>query len=425
MTKQEKSWILYDFANSAYSITITTAILPVFFKTVAAKGLDGPTSTAYWGYANSVSTLLVAIIAPLLGTMADYKFRKKRFFLVFTLVGIISTALLMFVGEGNWLTCLIIYTLTVIGFSGSCVFYDSFITDVTDNDNMDNVSSLGFAWGYIGGTIPFLACILLIMFAGRIGISTVLATELSFLITAIWWFIFTLPILKNVKQIYFIEPEPNYIKNSFKKLWNTFKKVKQNKEIFLFLLAFFFYIDGVHTIISMATAFGLDIGMSTNMMMIVLVVLQVVAFPCSMLYGKLAKKFSSGKMILFGIITYCIVSIYGVFIKSTLDFWILAILVGSAQGGIQALSRSYFGKLIPKENSAEYYGIYNIFGRISSVFGPLLMGIIGSATNNTRYGVLSLIVLFAIGAFIFIRLDSHIEKSKSTSNNKVIANPSE
>lgn len=413
MTKQERSWILQDFANSAYSIIITTAILPVFFKTVAAKGLEPHISTAYWGYANSFSTLIVAILAPLLGTIADYKNYKKRFFTFFTMLGILSTASLFFITEESWLLCLIIYTLTVIGFSGCSVFYDSFLVDVTTDENMDYVSSSGFAWGYIGGTIPFLISIGLIICSGKIGISTVFATRISFLITAVWWFLFSLPILRNVHQVYFVEPEPHYIINSLMRLWSTFKKVKQNKIIFLFLLSFFFYIDGVNTIISMATAFGMDIGMSVNMMMIVLVVLQLIAFPCSLIYGKLAKKFSTKTMILIGIITYSFVSIYAVFIKSSLDFWILAILVGSAQGGIQALSRSYYGKLIPKANSAEYYGIYNIFGRISSIFGPLLIAIIGTLTRNTRYGVLSLIILFIIGALLFIKVDN---KKISSSN---------
>lgn len=413
MTKQERSWILQDFANSAYSIIITTAILPVFFKTVAARGLEPHISTAYWGYANSFSTLIVAILAPLLGTIADYKNYKKRFFTFFTMLGILSTASLFFMTEGSWFLCLIIYTLTVIGFSGSSVFYDSFLVDVTTDENMDYISSSGFAWGYIGGTIPFLVSIALIISSGKMGISTVFATKTSFLITAVWWFLFSLPILRNVRQVYFVDPEPHYIISSLMRLWNTFKKVQQNKIVFLFLLSFFFYIDGVNTIISMATAFGMDIGMSVNMMMLVLVVLQLIAFPCSLIYGKLAGKFSARTMILVGIITYCFVSIYAVFIRSSLDFWILAILVGSAQGGIQALSRSYYGKLIPKANSAEYYGIYNIFGRISSIFGPLLIAIIGTLTKNTRYGVLSLILLFIIGAVLFVKVDN---KKLSSSN---------
>lgn len=404
LTKQERSWILQDFANSAYSIIITTAILPVFFKEVASKGLEPHISTAYWGYANFLSTLIISILAPFLGTLADYKGYKKKLFILFTLTGIVATASLSIISEGDWLPCLLIYIITVIGFTGSTVFYDSFLTDITDNNDMDMISSLGFAWGYIGGTLPFITCIIIILNAKAIGISTVFATQLSFLITALWWLIFTIPMIKNVHQVHYVKPEPNYISKFFKRLWTVFKDIKNNKNVFLFLLAFFFYIDGVHTIISMATAYGIDIGLSSSTLMLVLVVLQIVAFPCAIIYGKLAKRFSPKMMILAGILTYGLVSIYGFFIKTALDYWILAILVGSAQGGIQALSRSYFGKLIPKEKSGEYFGIYNIFGRISSAFGPLIMALISTITKNSRYGVLSITVLFIIGGFIFTKI---------------------
>lgn len=405
LTKQERSWILQDFANSAYSIIITTAILPVFFKEVASKGLEPHTSTAYWGYANFLSTLIISILAPFLGALADYKGYKKKLFTLFTLIGILATSSLAMIGNGSWLSCLLIYIITVIGFTGSTIFYDSFLTDVTDNENMDMISSLGFAWGYIGGTIPFIASIVIILRASSLGISTLLATQLSFIITALWWLIFTIPMIKNVHQIYYVEPDLNYIKKSVQRLWTVFKDIKKSKNVFLFLLAFFFYIDGVHTIISMATAYGIDIGLSSSTLMIVLVVLQIVAFPCAIIYGKLAKIFSTRAMILVGILTYSIVAIYGFFIKTAFDYWILAILVGSAQGGIQALSRSYFGKLIPKENSGEYFGIYNIFGRISSAFGPLIMALVSTITKNSRYGVLSITILFVIGGLIFMNID--------------------
>lgn len=405
MNKEERSWILQDFGNSAYSIAITTAILPVFFKNIAGAELEPNISTAYWGYANSFATLIIAILAPLLGTIADYKGFKKKLFSIFVLTAIISTALLATVGENNWIYCLIIYIMTTIGFSGSNIFYDSFLTDVTNNERMDLVSSSGFAWGYIGGTIPFIASILLITNCDSLGMSTILATQISFIITAAWWLIFTVPMLKNVDQKYYIEGNPNHLKNSIKKLILTLKATKNNKNVFYFLLAFFFYIDGVHTVITMATAYGIDVGIDSNTLMIILIFIQIIAFPFALLYGKLSKVFSPKVMILVGIITYTVVSIYGFFLKTQLDFWILSFLVASAQGGIQALSRSYFGKLIPKENSAEYFGIYNIFGRISSIFGPLLMGIVGTITGESRYGILSLIILFIVGGVIFLKVE--------------------
>lgn len=410
MNKEEKSWILQDFGNSAYSIAITTAILPVFFKGVAASGLDSNISTAYWGYANSLATLVISILAPLLGTIADYKGFKKKLFSIFVLSSILSTALLATVGEGKWIYCLIIYIITTVGFSGSNIFYDSFLTDVTDNSRMDLISSAGFAWGYIGGTIPFIASILIITNASNLGLGTILATQISFLITALWWFIFTLPMLKNVNQKYFIEGNPRHFKNNLKKLWNTIKTTKENRNVFYFLIAFFFYIDGVHTVITMATAYGMDIGLDSNTLMKILIFIQIIAFPFAILYGKLAKIFSARIMIFVGIVTYSIVSIYGFFLKTQLDFWILSILVASAQGGIQALSRSYFGKLIPKENSAEYFGIYNIFGRVSSIFGPLLMGIVSTITGDSRYGILSLIALFIIGGLVFLKVNDSSEQ---------------
>lgn len=407
MTKQEKSWILQDFANSAYSIIITTALLPVFFKDFAASEIAGATSTAYWGYANSFATLLIAFISPIIGALADVKGNKKKLFTIFTFIAIFFTASLAFINEGDWALCLILYILTAIGYNGSTLIYDSFLTDVTTTDRMDMISSRGFAYGYVGGTIPFLFSVIMILFAPKLNISVILITKISFVITALWWIIFTLPLLKNVNQVYYIEKEKEkaYVKATILNLFDTIKKIGKNRNLKLFLIAFFFYIDGVHTVISMATSFATDIGIDTSGLMIILIILQVVAVPFSLLYGRLAKKYSPKFMILIGIFTYCIVSIYALFITSLAEFLVLALLVGSAQGGVQALSRSMFGKLIPKENSGEYFGIYNIFGRISSAIGPLLVGIVAHITGETRYGVLSLIILFILGALVFLKVE--------------------
>ncbi|WP_027634356.1 MFS transporter [Clostridium hydrogeniformans] len=410
MTKKEKSWILYDWANSAYSIVITTAILPVFFKQVAANNINSATSTAYWGYSNSIATLIISILAPLLGAIADYKGRKKKFFSSFLILGVMSTALLSVVQEGNWILCIFIYIFSVIGFTGSNIFYDAFLIDVTSEENMDMISSHGFAFGYIGSCIPFIISILFIKNPSLLGLTTSSATRLSFIITALWWLFFSIPMIKNVNQTYYIEPSKHIIKDSFSSLFNTFKNIIGYKNIFLFLISYFFYIDGVNTIIKMSTAYGLDLGIDGATLMIILLVLQFVAFPFTILYGKLSKKFSARTMIFVAIIIYTIISIYGYFITTKLDYWILALLVGSSQGGIQALSRSYFGKLIPKEKSTEFFGIYNIFGRFSSIFGPLLMGITSQVTGNSRSGVLSLIVLFILGFIFFMKVDKSSEK---------------
>lgn len=406
MTKQEKSWALYDWANSAYSLVISTAILPVFFKQIAACNLPSATSTAYWGYTNSIATLMISLLAPFLGTIADYKGKKKKFFYGFLFTGIFGTLLLSTVGKGNWIWCILIYVLSIIGYTGSNIFYDSFLTDVTSKERMDTISSTGFAVGYIGSCIPFVISIFLISKPSIIYTDTVGASKIAFILTALWWFVFSIPMLKNVKQLYYIEPDPNPVKTSFKRLLSTFKHMVTYKNILFFLIAYFFYIDGVNTIIKMATSYGLDLGIKAGTLMIILLVLQLVAVPSTIAYGKLAKNFSARKMIFVAIIIYSLISVYAYFVSSTLGYWILAILVGTSQGGIQALSRSYFGKLIPKENSSEFFGIYNIFGRFSSIFGPLLMGLTSQLTGNSKLGILSLVLLFAIGLFFFSKINN-------------------
>lgn len=405
MTKQERSWVLYDWANSAYSVAITTAILPIFFKTVAAKGMDTDTSTAYLSYANSISTFLIALIAPILGTISDFRGYKKKLFTFFFIIGAISTGLLSLVKEGDWVMCLAIYIITSIGYSGSIIFYDSFIVDVTEEKKMDWISSAGFGFGYIGSCIPFIISIIFIQKPELIGLtSTIQATQLSFVITALWWFIFTIPMLKNVNQVYYTEPTRNPIKESFKTVFNTMKSIRKHKNIFLFLLAYFFYIDGVDTIIRLAAAYGTDVGISSTDLLIILLATQFVAFPFALLFSWLAKKTSTKTMIFAGIIVYIIIPIYAFFLKTVPQYWILAMMVATSQGGIQALSRSMFGRIIPKEKSAEFFGFYNIFGRFASIMGPLLIAGTIALTGSSRFGVISLVILFLIGGAVLTKV---------------------
>ncbi|MBT2696259.1 MFS transporter [Bacillus sp. ISL-40] len=418
MSKQEKGWVLYDWANSAYSILITTAIFPLYFKAAANDaGLAATTSTAYWGYANSFATLLISLCAPILGSIADFKGLKKRLFTFFFVLGIVFTLLLAVVPSNQWLILLICYMVTVIGFGGTNIFYDAFLVDVTTEDRMNQISSKGYAMGYIGSTIPFIISIALIILSQQniLPLSVTVASQAAFAITALWWGLFTIPMLKNVKQVYYKEAVSNPISNGFKQLFETFKKIKLYRPLFLFLIAYFFYIDGVNTIITMSTAYGSDLGITSTNLLIILFATQVVAAPFAILYGKLADKFKSKTMLLVGIFVYIVICTYAYFLKTTLDFWILAMLVASSQGGIQALSRSYFAKLVPKEHANEFFGFYSIFYKFAAILGPSLMGFTAYMTGNTNSGVFSLIVLFIIGGIILLRVPESTSISQSNS----------
>lgn len=407
LSQTEKSWAFYDWGNSAYTMTVTSTILPLYFKSVFSNGGgDAALSTAYWAYANSISTLVLAVLAPILGTLADYKGYKKSFFTFFLALGVVFTAMLAVVPDSYWAMLLIVYILSAIGFAGSLIFYDAFLVDVTTEDRMDRVSSLGYALGYIGSTIPFILSMAIVILAqyNKIPLNVAEASQVSFVLSALWWAAFSIPLLKKVKQVHGINVEPHPIRNSFIRLGKTLKNIRQHKALFLFLLAYFFYIDGVDTIIKMATSYGSDLGISTTNLLVILLATQLVAFPFAILYGWLAGKFPGKSMLYVGILIYTFISIYAYFLDSTLDFWILAMLVGTSQGGIQALSRSYFGKLVPKENANEFFGFYNIFGKFAAIMGPLLVGIVTQLTGKTNYGVFSIILLFIVGGILLMRV---------------------
>ncbi|WP_130859413.1 MFS transporter [Gracilibacillus phocaeensis] len=402
-TKPEKSWMFYDWGSSAFSVIITTAIFPIYYKAQAAEaGVAGADSTAYLGYTIAIFTFILALLGPILGTIADYQGLKKKFFISFMGLGLFSTFALVFVPEGEWLLLLVFYTLASLGSTGSNLFYDAFLVDVASNDRMNEVSSRGFGLGYIGSAIPFVLGISVILLAQQeiLPISSTMASKIAFLITCLWWGIFAIPMLRHVKQIHYITRDPKPIRKSFQRLWNTIKHIKQYKYVSIFLLAYFFYIDGVGTIISMSTAYGTDVGLSSTVLLVVLLVTQIVAAPFAILYGKLAERYSAKAMLNIGIVVYMLVCIYGYFLETALDFWILAMMVASSQGGIQALSRSYFAKLIPKQKSNEFFGFYNIFGKFASVSGPLLLAVTAQITGQSNAGILSLLVLFIVGIVI-------------------------
>lgn len=399
LTKIEKSWILYDCGNSAYSMAITTALLPLFFSmTNPGNGMD-------IGYFNSFASILVAFMSPVLGTIADFKGQKKRFFNFFALLGIAATLGLAFVPIGNWQMLIGLYVLTVIGFSGSNIFYDAFLVDVSPNDRMDKVSSAGFAYGYIASIIPFGISLAIIYL---LGMNEFIGFQIGFAITAFWWLALTIPMIKSVQQVYYIEPTNSIVFSSFKRLWETVKNIRQHQAVAVFLLAYFLYIDGVDTIIKMVVPYAETVLGGNNLDMFVLLgillIIQIIAFPFALLYGRLAKTWGTKTMIQIGIATYIVAVLFAFFIESVWHIFILGTMIGSAQGGIQALSRSYFAKIIPKEESNEFFGFYNIFGKFAAILGPLLMSLLSDLTNEPRTSILAILPLFIIGGLLTFKL---------------------
>ncbi|MCU0599926.1 MAG: MFS transporter [Desulfobacterales bacterium] len=414
LTKTEISWIIYDVGNSAFVLIIVTTLMPIFFKDIASIGVADYVSTANWGFANSAASLTLALLAPVLGALADYQGRKKKFFIAFLAIGIVFTLLLTQVGQGEWILCIWLFILARIGWAGANIFYDAFIVDVADKDRMDRVSSHGYAWGYIGSVIPFLVIIGLLITAqnGKGDALPEFQTKVGFIIVAVWWLVFSIPMIRNVDQVYFAAASASPVTDSFRRLKDTFLKIRNHRQVFLFLAAYFFYIDGVDTVISMATAYGRDLGFSVSLLIVMILFIQIIAFPCALIYGKMAVRFSAKTMIMAGIAVYCVITFISFLLPSVENqtikagaFWFMSFLVGSSMGGIQALSRSYYGKLIPAESSAEFFGFYNVFGKFAAITGPFLMGMVGRLAGHSRWGVLSILILFIIGAWLLSRVE--------------------
>ena len=399
LTKLEKHWILYDVGNSAFTLLITT-IMPIYFNSLAtAAKLSEVDYLAYWGYAASIATLFVAFLGPILGTVADKKNHKKPLFVACILLGAVGCLVLGLAKQ--WLIFLIIYVIAKIGYSLSLVLYDSMLGDITEEERIDSVSSQGYAWGYIGSCIPFVACLGVVLGADFIGITMSVAMMIAFLIVAVWWIAAAFPLIKNYKQKHFITDAFEARKNTFLRLGTTLKEIFKNKKVFLFLLAFFFYIDGVYTIIDMATAYGSSLGLDTTGLLLALLVTQIVAFPSSIIFGRLARKVASEKLITVCICAYFGIAVFAMFMSSQIHFWILAVVVGMFQGGIQALSRSYFTKIIPAEKSGEYFGLLDICGKGASFMGTFVVSFVAQITGVQNLGVGSLAVFFIVGLILF------------------------
>ncbi|OUN33455.1 MFS transporter [Lachnoclostridium sp. An76] len=399
LTSLEKKWVLYDVGNSAFTMMVST-IFPIYFNFLAGNaGISDVDYLAYWGYATSICTLLVAILGPTLGAVADTKNFKKTIFCIAMGVGVFGCILLGFLS--SWIWFLGVFVLAKTGYSASLVFYDAMLTDVTEPERMDTVSSHGYAWGYIGSCIPFVACLGIVLGGGSLGLDMQTSMILAFIITALWWLFSSVPLLRSYRQRYFAEAGEHVVRNSFQRLGRTFAELVKQKHIFVFLLAFFFYIDGVYTVIDMATAYGQALGLDSTGLLLALLVTQIVAFPSVLIFSRIIKNVSPEKIITVCIAAYFCIAVYAYWLDSQLDFWILAVLVGMFQGTIQALSRSYFAKIIPAEKSGEYFGIYDICGKGASVLGTALVSFLSQVTGSINIGVSALSVMFLIGLVLF------------------------
>lgn len=400
LTKQELSWVLYDVGNSAFTLLVAT-ILPIYFNGLAENaGVSSTDYLAWWGYAASISTLLVAFIGPVFGTFSDQKGMKKPVFVCAMLVGVVGCAAMAL--PGSWVVFLIVFIIAKTGYAASLVFYDSMLTDVTTPERMDSVSSKGYAWGYIGSCIPFVISLVFVLLYESLGISMTTAISIALFINAGWWLLMTIPLLKNYHQIHYVEASgKNQIADTFKRLGRTFMDIRKHKNIFMFLLAFFFYIDGVYTIIEMATAYGQALGLDTTGLLLALLLTQIVAFPFALLFGRLAARIDNARLIRICIFAYFCIALFAIQLDKQWEFWLLAVAVGMFQGAVQALSRSYFARIIPPEKSGEFFGIFDICGKGASFMGTALVAVITQITNNASIGVGVLSVMFVIGFVLF------------------------
>ena len=404
LNKSAWSWALYDWANSAFATTVMAGFFPIFFKSYWASDLSDAESTFAIGSVNSLVGLLIAFSAPVLGAFADAGDSKRKFLFSFAFLGIITTGYLFFIPDSSWKLAVIFYGLGVIGFSGANVFYDSLLVTVSKEEERNRTSALGFSLGYLGGGILFLLNVIMILYPNWFGLESQIDAVLwSFMSVALWWFIFSLPIYLNVK-----EPTQSssgksvnrIITEAFSSLVNTARSIKEYKSAVIFLLAYFLYMDGVDTIIRMATSYGSDIGLSATSMIQALLLTQFVGFPATLVFGYYADKFGYKYSLSFAIIVYIFVVLFSSQMDTALEFYVVACVVGLVQGGVQAISRSFFSTLIPTNKAAEFFGFYNFIGKSSVFIGPFMVSGIALVTGSPSYGILSLLILFIPGLIL-------------------------
>jgi len=402
------AWAFYDFANSAFATTVLAGFFPIFFKQYWSSGADAATSTFQLGAANSIASLAIVILAPVLGAIADKSGAKKRFLMFFACMGIVMTGALYVVAQGQWVLAVVLYGFATVGFSGANLFYDSLLVNVADDKHVDMVSAIGYGFGYLGGGILFGINVLMTLYPEFFGFADAsAAVRASFVCVAVWWAVFSVPLLILVR-----EPdrtarasEGSAVAAGIQQLVDSLREIRKLKVVFLFLIAYWLYIDGVDTIVRMAVDYGLSIGLNSNDLLVALLITQFVGFPSAIVFGKFGERIGAKRGIMVAICVYIAVCVGGYFMRNALDFYIMAGIVGLVQGGIQALSRSFYTRIIPRNKAAEFFGFYNMLGKFAAVLGPLLMGWVGFATGNPRLSILSIIILFVAGAVLLSQVD--------------------
>ena len=399
------SWALYDWANSAFATTVMAGFFPVFFKQYWNTGVSVTESTFRLGLTSSLASLLIVFMAPVLGAVADCLGRRKGMLLAFAFLGIVMTAGLGLVDAGEWWLAAVLYVMALVGFSGANIFYDSLLPFVSDSADLDRVSALGFSLGYLGGGLLLTLNVLMSMHPDWFGFTdSTAAVRLSFSMVAVWWLVFSLPLVLNV-------PEPdchpetvpvNMLKAGFSRVWGTLHEIRQLRNVWLFLVAYWLYIDGVDTIVRMAVDYGLSLGFDHKHLILALLITQFTGFPAALVFGRLGSRFGPRQGIIIALVIYMLITLRGALMNDVSEFYFLAFMIGLAQGGIQALSRSLYARMIPKSRSAEFFGFYNMLGKFAAVLGPVMMGWVGSLTGSPRAGILSLLVLFLAGTMVLM-----------------------
>lgn len=395
------SWSLYDWANSAFATTVIAGFFPIFFKQYWSADFAATTSTLQLGVGSSVASGVVVILSPILGAIADRSGGKKAFLLLFTFIGIACTAALFWVDQGEWLTAIGLFVLASIGFFTGLTFYDSLIVDVAEPNRMDRVSAYGYALGYLGGGLLLAGNVAMTLWPEWFGLADkAAAVRWSFLTVAVWWALFSLPLFLRVRERRPAQA-PGWseaAKGGLRQLWQTFRSIRQRRHIFLFLLAYWLYIDGVHTIIRMAVDFGLSLGFASTSLITALLLVQFIGFPAAVAFGYLGEWWDTKKAIYLGLAVYVGVTAWGYFLENETQFYIMAGVIALVQGGVQSLSRSFYARIIPPDRSGEFFGFYNMMGKFAAVIGPLLVGATAAMTGSARLSILSILVLFIAGA---------------------------